>query len=224
MQPRQVSKDTRSKIVELYISGERIATLGKQWGYDYKTVRRILVEEGIAIKQCGGKRLPSVATIETVVGWINSGESCNQIAKRFGTYANKIATLLRESGIEPPDGRIRRGSANPITKTGRWLNNTGYVTVTLEPNEYALRGTRDGTNMLEHRLVMAKCLERPLLKSETVHHKNGDKTDNRLVKGHEFKCPGDCCNLELWSTEQPPGQRVTDKIRYAKEILARYDS
>lgn len=30
-------------------------------------------------------------------------------------------------------------------------------------------------------------------------------------------------NLELWSSSQPSGQRVEDKIAWAKELLARYN-
>ena len=31
-------------------------------------------------------------------------------------------------------------------------------------------------------------------------------------------------NLELWNTLQPSGQRVEDKIKFAKEILKLYEN
>lgn len=49
-----------------------------------------------------------------------------------------------------------------------------------------------------HCLVMEREMGRPLRSYETVHHKNGLRADNRP------------CNLELWLTPQPPGQRAVD--------------
>lgn len=76
--------------------------------------------------------------------------------------------------------------------------------------------------ILEHRLIMATSLGRTLLPTESAHHKNGSRADNRLVKGHELHCPGECCNLELWSKAQPAGQRALDKATFGIEMIRLY--
>lgn len=62
----------------------------------------------------------------------------------------------------------------------------------------------------EHTKVMSDHIGRPLLPTEEVHHRNGVRDDNRIK------------NLELWTRKHPPGQRVTDKIKWAGELLAQY--
>jgi hypothetical protein len=56
------------------------------------------------------------------------------------------------------------------------------------------------TTSYEHREMMSDSLGRPLRRDEHVHHKNENRSDNRVKKGHEFGgCPSSCCNLELLS-------------------------
>lgn len=68
------------------------------------------------------------------------------------------------------------------------------------------------TQRAVHRIVMEQKLGRALLRHETVHHINGIRSDNRVE------------NLELWSSWHPAGQRVEEKIQWAKELIAFYEN
>lgn len=93
-----------------------------------------------------------------------------------------------------------------ITSIGYSADKSGYISLHLPGHPIA----NAGGYVYEHRLVMSEHIGRYLASHESVHHKNGNRADNRIE------------NLELWSKAQPAGQRVEDKVTYAIEILKQY--
>ena len=88
-----------------------------------------------------------------------------------GLYCSRICS---NRATKPMRGR--RGPDHPNWKGGKHVRKRdGYVTLNAIDPE-----TGKSRWLLEHRHIMSQHLGRPLLASETVHHKNGDKADNRI--------------------------------------------
>jgi len=100
------------------------------------------------------------------------------------TYVKYCSLSCREKGRRRTH-RSMTGDARGNYK-GRWIAN-GYVMLAIaglspEDQKLAVEMKYSYLNncLAEHRLVMAKHLERPLKRGEIVHHRNGVKHDNRL--------------------------------------------
>lgn len=128
-------------------------------------------------------RFPEKA-IDVMTDLYRAGASQEWISARFGCSQNVVSRLLRIRGVTRPRPQNRDGHGN--WKGGRISTSGGYIGIWVDiDHPFAAMRHRAGY-VLEHRLKMAEKLGRPLHADETVHHKDGDRTNNAFD------------NLELW--------------------------
>jgi hypothetical protein len=120
-----------------------------------------------------------------------------QRLRKFASGPHRVGDLMGHM----PQKYCSRSCSNAARGKG-YIDKNGYRIISL--------GSRKAGQRAEHIVVMEKVLGRKLLPTETVHHKNGIRNDNRPE------------NLELWSGRHGKGQRVADHIEFAKEMLAIY--
>jgi hypothetical protein len=130
----------------------------------------------------------------------------------LGTNTDRAIGQLIDRNETTVHGRREKLGIAPFRKirATRVKGYLGYVAVALRPDDPFFAMARGDGSVLEHRLVLAEHLGRPLTMDEFVHHKNGDRKDNRLD------------NLELWTRSHPDGQRVEDVFGWCVDFIERY--
>ena len=138
----------------------------------------------IRCQQCGTE-------FEVTPGWTRNGRRkyCSKKCLGLATVAGRRTGIRHtdESRQKMADALTGRytGRNSHAWKGGRWLSRAGYAHVMIselpEDQQAIARAMapKDHKYVMEHRLVMAMKLGRPLTKSEVVHHHNGVKDDNR---------------------------------------------
>ena len=100
------------------------------------------------------------------------GRSINSIQHK----ANRMGLKKDREANKAVRSRARSGSRGANWHGGRKKNKKGHVLVMRKGHPMA----DSAGYVMEHRLIMAEYLGRPLEKNEVVHHLNGVKDDNRI--------------------------------------------
>lgn len=151
--------------------------------------------------------------LQDLIASYKAGASTIKLGARFGVHNATVSKWLKDAGVEMRAKGFARGENHPGWVGGRHESPDGYARVWV-PGDSPFasmaqkHGACSGGYTLEHRMVMAEYLGRPLEPSETVHHIDGDKMNNhidnlQLRQGRHGKGAAHCC-AECGSTNIIP--------------------
>jgi len=114
---------------------------------------------------------------QALIADYNAGVSQIPLAKKYGVSQASVSRYLRSANVKM---RLYGAAASGFERCGGRVLQHDYMTVKY-PRDGQFASMRNHLGyMLEHRLVMAQHLGRPLTQNETVHHKDGDKLNNDI--------------------------------------------
>ncbi len=184
-----LTEDEARRVVDLYAEGATAAEVAEQTGRSLSAVLRAIRTAG-RIRNCAqaqevkhhGEVLPPIDADELHRLYYGERRTVEEVAAALGRGAGAIYGLMKRLGWKTR----HRGGPGRRRTAGDRINIQGYVVTTVRPGDpnydMGRGGHRPGgvRRVLRHRLVMARLLGRSLKPAEIVHHKNGDKADNRL--------------------------------------------
>jgi uncharacterized protein (DUF433 family) len=169
------SDEKRQEIIERYQSGELVTSIAEDHGVARSRISQIAREAGIPLHK--PHHTWTDEEVNEIVHRWQAGESTHQIAPDFACHNGTIVNVLRRAGVYVFQ-RTNAGEKHGLWKGGRIKNQGGYILVRLPPDHPMVGMCVTTGYVLEHRLVMAEKLGRPLSSRESVHHINGDREDN----------------------------------------------
>lgn len=176
--PRFRSDEQCQEVAAMYREVPDLRKIAEHYGCSVTPVQKALRRAGVTPRP-GRPLFWTDARLATLASLHGAGRSQAYIAKEFGVSQSTIGVRLREMGLIDPSPRPR-GAANPCWRGGRHVSTYGYVLVDPTEDDLQYLPARRTRYVQEHRLVMARSLGRPLRRTESVHHIDGDRSNNAL--------------------------------------------
>lgn len=178
---RKFDDDQEKKILTMFDAGQSTTKIAKRLKAHPETVRTVVRSFGRVLRR-GPTAKVEEAHRSFMVEEYARGRSAEDIAQELEVHTTTVLRCLHEAGVEVRPAGFRSGSDHHAWTGGRHVTEDGYVRVWLTSDDpfygMAQRHSKNGGYVLEHRLVMARSLGRPLEEHETVHHVDGNKQNN----------------------------------------------
>ena len=163
-----------------YAADMPLAEMRKKYKVGTWAIRTAAKDHGVHLREKGGrwKQFLEDDQKEIVRLYIEKKWSQDQIARKFKSSQPLLGRFLLERGI------AARGNKASCEDHGSWnggrVKYGEYIGVMVDRDDPMRCMAHKTGYVLEHRLVMARNLGRPLSPHETVHHIDDDKTNNDL--------------------------------------------
>lgn len=162
-----------------YEAGASLGSLCTKYSCTPPAIKRAVQRGGGQLRPGGRPKFWTDERLKYISEQYISGRSQQSIANELGVHQTAVSNRLRALGVLPVKPRAS-GDQHGSWRGGLSFDGSGYISILVTLDDLPYCTPNCNGRVLEHRLVMARALGRPLTRDETVHHVNGDRTDNRI--------------------------------------------